>query len=170
MTDLRDFFLRQKKAIRSRTREIFPLFRPEDGSWRAATSALSIHEILRHMWVSERGVRRVALEGNFSYYNARIPGGLKAVLGTPGSIAEEIAEMERVHEETLEAVEAIPSEAFEEERTDAALGFRRKVAVILYGMNEHEVHHRAQLMVYLRILGRPAPEPFKKAPTRLPAV
>jgi uncharacterized damage-inducible protein DinB len=38
------------------------------------------------------------------------------------------------------------------------LGFRRRVAVILLGINEHEIHHRAQLMVYLRILGSPAPE------------
>jgi len=38
------------------------------------------------------------------------------------------------------------------------LGFRRKVGVILLGINEHEIHHRAQLMTYLRILGTPVPE------------
>jgi len=43
-----------------------------------------------------------------------------------------------------------------------AIGFRRKVSVILFGINEHEVHHRAQLMTYLRMLGTPAPEPFAK--------
>ena len=42
------------------------------------------------------------------------------------------------------------------------LGFRRKVGVMLFGINEHEVHHRAQLMTYLRMLGTPAPEPFAK--------
>jgi len=32
------------------------------------------------------------------------------------------------------------------------------VYAILLGINEHEIHHRAQLMTYLRILGTPVPE------------
>ena len=32
----------------------------------------------------------------------------------------------------------------------------------ILGAKEHEMHHRAQLMTYLRMLGTPAPEPFAK--------
>lgn len=161
---LQEFFLKQKRAIRKRSEEVFPLLRPGDMIWRPANDALNIGEMLRHLWVSEEGVRRVALDGNFAYYEARIPGGLPAVLGVPGSLETELASIDRVHRETLEAVKAKPIEIFDEERAHSALGFRRKVSVILFGINEHEVHHRAQLMMCLRMLGRPAPQPFTRPP------
>ena len=157
---LQEFFLKQKKAIRNRSEEVFRLLRPEETGWRSAKDALSIAEMLRHLWVSEEGVRRVALDSNFAYYEARMPGGLAAVLGTPGSLDQELSNLDRVHRETLKAVAAQPGSLFEEERANAALGFRRTVAVILFGINEREILHRALLMMCLRMLGRPAPQPF----------
>jgi uncharacterized damage-inducible protein DinB len=76
-------------------------------------------------------------------------------MGKPGLLEDELKNIERVHAETLAAVRAVPEAAFDEERADADLGFRRKVAVMLFGINEHEIHHRAQLMTYLRMLGTP---------------
>lgn len=162
---LQEFFLKQKKAIRKRSEDAFALLRPEHIEWRAAPEALSIGEMLRHLWVSEEGVRRVALDGNFAYYEARIPGGIGAVLGTVESLEEELSNIARVHEETLRAVAAMPAGRFDEERAHAGLGFRRKAGVILFGINEHEIHHRAQLMMCLRMLGRPVPQPFESSRT-----
>jgi uncharacterized damage-inducible protein DinB len=159
---LQDFFLKQKEAIRGRSQEVFALLRPEHMDWKPEKGALSIGEMLRHLWVSEEGVRRCALDGNFAYYETRIPKGLRAVMGMPESLDHELKNIDRVYRETLAAVAQRPAEFFAEERANPALGFRRKVAVILFGMNEHEVHHRAQLMTYLRLLGTPAPEAFKK--------
>jgi uncharacterized damage-inducible protein DinB len=156
--DLKELFLKQKEAQRVRTRQVLALVRPEMLGWRPEKEALSVGEMLRHLWVSEEGVRRVALDGNFAYYEKRIPEGLRAVLGAPRTLADELADIERVHNETLAAVRAFPAEKFDVERAHEGLGFRRRVAVILLGINEHEIHHRAQLMVYLRILGSPAPE------------
>lgn len=158
---LQEFFLKQKKAIRKRSEEVFELLRPEHMDWRPGPDALSVGEMLRHLWVSEEGVRRVALQGDFAYYEARIPGGLNAVLGTVGPLADELKNIAHVHRETLEAVSMRPAEIFEEERANPSLGFRRKVSVILFGINEHEIHHRAQMMMCLRMLGRPAPQPFE---------
>lgn len=158
---LPEFFPKQKEAIRLRTKEVLALLRPEHMAWKPEKGALSVGETLRHLWTSEEGVRRVALEGNFAYYEERMPKGLRSVLGTPGTLEEELKSIDRVHQETLEAVAACPPELFEQERAHPGLGFRRRVIVMLFGMNEHEVHHRAQLMTYLRILGSPAPEPFK---------
>ncbi len=118
--------------------------------------------MLRHLWVSEEGVRRAALDGNFSYYEKRIPQGLRAVLGTTGTLAEELAQLESVHQETLRLVAAFPAERMEEERVHQLLGFRRKIFALLLGITEHEIHHRAQLMVYLRMLGRPVPESINR--------
>jgi uncharacterized damage-inducible protein DinB len=156
--DVREYFLKQKEAIRHRTRQVTEPVRPEHLHWRPEKDALSVGEMLRHIWVSEEGVRRVALEGNFAYYETRIPKGLHAVLGVPATLEEELRNLERVHSETLAAVRSFPLEGWEEERVHEGLTFRRKVAVILLGINEHEIHHRAQLMTYLRILGTPIPE------------
>ena len=156
--DIKELFLRQKEAQRARTRQVLGLVQPGMMTWRPEKDALSVGETLRHLWVSEQGVRRVALEANFAYYETRIPKGLRAVLGTPEALQQELASLERVHNETLAAVRGFPSERMEEERVHEALGIRRKVYIILMGMNDHEVHHRAQLMTYLRILGTPVSE------------
>ncbi len=160
--DLKEFFLKQKEAVRNRTGQIAGMLRGGHMNWRPEAGALTVGEMLRHLWVSEEGVRRVALEGNFAYYETRIPQGLRAVLGKPGSLEEELANLERVHGETLAAARAFPLERWEEERVHDALGIRRKVAIILLGINEHEIHHRAQLMTYLRILGTPVPEAINR--------
>ena len=160
--DIKELFLKQKEAQRAQTRQVLALVRPEMLPWRPEKDALSVGEMLRHLWVSEEGVRRAALEGNFAYYERRIPQGLRAVLGTPRELADELVDIERVHNETLTAVRAFPAEQLETERVHEGLGFRRKASVILLGINEHEIHHRAQLMVYLRILGSPAPEMIRR--------
>ena len=160
---LREFFIKQKRATRKRSEEVFVLLRPEHLGWTPAPGALTVGEMLRHLWVSEEGTRRAALEGNFAYYEKRIPGGLPAVLGAaPKSLADELSHVARAHEETIAACEVLPDERWDDERVNEALGFRRRISVILFGINEHEVHHRAQLMTYLRMLGTPAPEPFVK--------
>jgi uncharacterized damage-inducible protein DinB len=158
MMDLREFFLKQKEAIRIRSRQVFGQVRPEHMNWRPEKGALSVGELLRHIWISEEGVRRVALEANFAYYEKRIPGGLAAVLGTTDALEEELQNLERVHQETLRAVGGFPLDHWEEERVHAGLGFRRRAGIILLGINEHEIHHRAQLMTCLRMLGTPVPE------------
>lgn len=156
--DLKELFLKQKETVRRRTDEVTARLRPEHLAWRPEKGALSVGEMLRHLWVSEEGVRRVALESDFSYYEVRIPQGLPAVLGTVGTLEEERENLARVHRETLAEVGKFPVERFEEERAHQGLEFRRKVYVILLGISEHEIHHRAQLMTYLRMLGSPLPE------------
>lgn len=154
--------MKQKEAIRTRTRQVAGMVRPEQMAWRPEKDALTIGEMLRHLWVSEEGVRRVALEGNFAYYEKRVPEGLRSTVGTPHPLEEELANLERVHRETLAAASAFPIERWDDERAHEGLGFRRKIGIILLGMNEHEVHHRAQLMTYLRILGTPVPEAINR--------
>jgi uncharacterized damage-inducible protein DinB len=156
--NIQELFLKQKEASRGRTRQITSLLREDHITWRPVPGALSIGEMLRHMWVSEQGIRNLALNGDFTYYEKRIPGGLGAVLGTPRTIAEEIVSLESTQKETLVSVAAFPLNRWEEERVHEELDFRRKIATILFGMNDHEVHHRAQLMTYLRMLGTPAEE------------
>jgi uncharacterized damage-inducible protein DinB len=159
---IQKMFLKQKEAVRARTRQTTSLLREDEMGWRPVPGALSVGEMIRHMWVSEEGVRRVALEGDFSYYEKRIPQGLDAVVGKPRTLAEELESLEKVHAETLALVARFPLERWEELRVHEGFGFKRKIAMILFRMNEHEVHHQAQLMTYLRMLGTPVAEQFAR--------
>jgi uncharacterized damage-inducible protein DinB len=64
--------------------------------------------------------------------------------------------MEEVHQETLRAAAELPLERWEEERVNSEFNIRRKVFVMLFGINEHQIHHRAQVGAYLHILGQRA--------------
>lgn len=156
--NIQELYLKQKESLRERTRQVTSLLREDHATWRPVPGALSVGEILRHMWVSEQGMRNIALNDDFSYYEKRIPGGLSAVLGTPRTIAEEITSLESTQTQTLAIAAAFPLDRWEEERVHDGLGVRRTVAQTLFGLNDHEVHHRAQLMTYLRMIGTPVPE------------
>ncbi len=150
--DLRDFSLKQKQAVHQGTLGVLANVPAEHLAWRPAEGMLSLGEIVRHLWMSEEGVRRTALERDWSYYEKRIPQGLFAILGEVKWLAAEFAEIERVHRETLSAVQGFPLERWQEERVNERFSIRRKIFVMLFGIIEHQIHHRAQVGAYLHIL------------------
>ncbi len=155
--DIRELFLKQKDATRKRTRPIFPVIPRDKVGWAPAPGALSLGQLLRHTWHSESGVREVPLYDRWNYYERRIPEGLFAILGEVNDIDHEIDMMEKTHEQTLELVSKMPPERFEQEFHNEKFDFHRKGYAILFGIIEHEIHHRAQLLTYLRILGVSGP-------------
>jgi uncharacterized damage-inducible protein DinB len=113
----------------------------------------------RHVWRSEEGTRRIALESDWSYYETRIPQGILATLGEVRSRDEELQEIRRVHQDTLRAVQAFPLERWDEIRENPRFNTRRSAGSMLFRIIEHQIHHRAQVGTYLRILtgGRASP-------------
>jgi uncharacterized damage-inducible protein DinB len=158
--DLKDFYLKEKRAIHDGTLAVYEKIPRDQIAWRPADGMLSLGEIVRHAWMSEEGVRRVALEGQWDYYQKRIPLGLFSILGEVKSLEEELAQLEKIHQETLRAVEAFPLERWEEVRENAQFNIRRKVSVLLFGINDHHVHHRAQVGTYLHILTGQRASPY----------
>lgn len=150
--DLKEFFFKQKQATYKNTLKVFQMIPPDQLDWRPAADMLSLGQIVRHVGMSEAGVRRVALENVWEYYEKRVPLGLFKLLGEITSLADELALLERIHQETRAAVEAFPIERWGEERRNDAFGVRTKVAVMLFGINEHNTHHRAQVGTYLHLL------------------
>lgn len=150
--DLKEFFLKQKQATYKNSLKVFQTIPPDRLDWRPAADMLSIGQIVRHVGMSEAGVRRVALENVWEYYEKRVPLGLFRLLGEVTSLEDEMAALQKVHEETMTAVEAFPIERWQEERSNDAFGVRTRVAVMLFGINEHHTHHRAQVGTYLHLL------------------
>lgn len=155
--DFRDLFLKQKEATRKQTRTMFPHIPRDKTLWAPVEGALPLGLMLRHIWHSEAGVREIPLSNRWNYLERRIPEGLFAILGQVTSIDDEIDMLEKTHRETMEMVASAPEEIFEREFRNDQFQYRRKGHVILLAIIQHEVHHRAQLLTYLRILGRPVP-------------
>jgi hypothetical protein len=161
--DLREFFLKQKQTLHRGTLDVFGKIPPDRLDWRPADGMLSLGEIVRHTWMSEEGLRRAALDGDWSYYEGRVPMGLRRFLATLGpveSLAKEISRVEGTHQETLQRVRDFPLERWEEERNHVAFNIHRHVSVMLFGVNEHQIHHRAQAGTYLRILTGERASPY----------
>jgi len=161
--DLKEFFVKQKQAVHRGTIDVFgkmPSGRPD---WRPAEGMLSLGELVRHTWMSEEGLLNAALDGDWSYFEGRVPMGLLRFLATRGpveSLATEISQVEQMNQETLRRVAGFPLERWEEERNNEAFNIHRRVSVMLFGINEHQIHHRAQVGTYLQILTGQRASPY----------
>jgi len=159
MMDLKEFFLRQKESEHEGTLSVYEKIPRDRLDWRPVEGMLSLGQMARHVWRSEEGTRRIALEGDWSYYETRIPQGILATLGEVKSLDDELREIRRVHQDTLRAVQAFLLERWEEIRENAQFHTRRPAGVMLFRIIEHQIHHRAQVGTYLRVLtgGRASP-------------
>ena len=157
--DVKELFLKQKESEHQGTFSVYEKIPRDRLDWRPAEGMLSLGQIARHVWRSEEGTRRIALEGDWSYYVTRVPLGLLAILGEVKSLDDELHEIHRVHQDTIRAVQAFPLDHWEEIRENAQFHTFRSVGNMLFRIIEHQIHHRAQVGTYLRILtgGRASP-------------
>jgi uncharacterized damage-inducible protein DinB len=158
--DLKDFFLIQKESEHRGTISVYGKIPRDRLDWRPAEGMLSLGQLARHVWRSEEGVRRIALDGDWSYFQTRIPLGLFAVLGEVKSLDEELDEIRRVHLDTVRAVEALPHDRWDEIRENAEFQTRRPIGVMLFRIIDHHIHHRAQAGTYLHILTGERASPY----------
>jgi uncharacterized damage-inducible protein DinB len=152
LVDIKRLFLLQKQAEHLGTISVYEKIPPDHLDWCPAADMLTLGQMARHVWKSEQGTRRVAIENDWSYYQTRIPQGLLAILGEVKSLDKELEEMKRVHEETLRAAAAFPLERWDEPRENATFNFKWTAGVVLFRIIEHQIHHRAQVGTCLRIL------------------
>lgn len=158
--DIKQLFLLQKRSEHEGTLAVYEKIPPDRLDWRPADGMLTLGQLARHVWKSEEGTRRIALDGDWNYYEKRVPQGLLAVLGEVTSLANELHEIRRVNDETVRAAEAFPLERWEDIRDNAAFHTHRSVAALLFRIIEHQVHHRAQVGTYLRILTGDRASPY----------
>ena len=157
--DVKELFLTQKESEHEGTLSVYEKIPRDRLDWRPAEGMLSLGQIARHVWLSEQGTRHIALDDDWSYYELRIPQGLLAILGEVKSLDDELQEIRRVHQDTLRAANAFPLERWEEIRENPQFHTRRSAGTMLFRIIEHQIHHRAQVGTYLRVLtgGRVSP-------------
>jgi uncharacterized damage-inducible protein DinB len=117
--------------------------------WKTCDSAMTLGELMNHLYLAEAGLTNAALTGAFS-----TSGGPEAKATTE----EVVAAFEKSHAEQIARVAALTPEQLQEEIMpfgEKAGRMTRKSLLSL--LAEHEVHHRGQLYVYLRMLGVEVP-------------
>lgn len=123
----------------------------EDLTWSPPNGAMSIHRQLRHIiTVEEMWVQAVLRGGSFTPRTHQL-------LPTKAAILED---MDRVHARTLEYLEDLsPAELQRtvEVKQGPLEGRRRRVGDILYNLVDHECHHRGQIVLIRRLMGKPCP-------------
>ncbi len=162
MIETRDVFVELFESTRGRTRTLFPKVTAENLHWRPVPGALTVGQILRHIWTSAEGRYKLIKDGNWEYIENR-PKGLFTLLGEVTSAEEEVKNLERTYGAILQLIRSLRPEDFE--KTFAYTGKRSinwTTRDILFFIAEHEAHHRGQLSSYLRVLGEEWPTPYPR--------
>jgi uncharacterized damage-inducible protein DinB len=143
MAEHLDSYLRNWNRIHKQTARIMALAPDDKYDWKPAETAMTLGELMNHLWLSELGLAEGALAGERS---AERPAPLR-------HSAELVAAFDKSHAELAERVAALTPEQLAETVTPFGPEYPMQRRVILTMLNEHEIHHRGQLYVYLRMVG-----------------
>jgi uncharacterized damage-inducible protein DinB len=144
-----DSYIRNWKRIHKQTTRIMVLAPDDKYDWKPHETSMTLGELMNHLWLSEIGLAEGALPGE--------PGDRPAPLNNS---ADMVAAFDKSHAALVERVAALTPELLEETVTPFGPDYPMKRRVILAMLHEHEIHHRGQLYVYLRMLGCELPHLF----------
>ncbi len=137
-----DSYIRNWKRIHKQTTRVMALAPDEQYDWRPAPTSMTLGELMNHLWLSELGF----VEGVLSGEHAERPAPLR-------NTAELVAAFDQTHAAAAERLATLTPAQLEETVTPFGPEHPMKRRVILNMLHEHEIHHRGQLYVYLRMLG-----------------
>ncbi|MEY3284166.1 MAG: hypothetical protein RIR86_2179 [Acidobacteriota bacterium] len=144
-----DTVLRDWNRIHLQTVRLMELAPDDQYDWKPHETSMTLGALVNHFPQAETGLVEAIITGVFprDFTNYQ-------------KTDELIAAFNRSHDEAVAKVRAIPDEAWEEKV--APFGPDRSFSRLdlLTLTLEHEIHHRGQLYVYLRMLGCPVPELF----------
>ena len=123
---------------------------PDDKyDWKPHETSMTLGALMNHISQAESGLIEALISGVFPQEFTNYD-----------NTAALIAAFDKSHAEAVAKLQALSDEAWDEQV--APFGPERsfsRLALLTVSL-EHEVHHRGQLYVYLRMLGCPVPELF----------
>ncbi|MFW6192339.1 MAG: DinB family protein [Gemmatimonadota bacterium] len=142
-------FLPYYENIRARTERVIECVPPDQLEWRPRADAFSFGDLIRHLGAIERYM----FAENVQRRPSRYPGhGPELASGWEGVLAFS----RRMHAESV-GIFGGPSSEDLQHRCTTPAGSTLPVWKWLRAMVEHEVHHRGQLYLMLRMLGVTTP-------------
>jgi uncharacterized damage-inducible protein DinB len=142
-------FLKYFEKIRTRTARVVACIPPDQIEWRPAPGLFSLGDLVRHLAATERFMFGENVQGNISRY----PGHGPELAAGHDSVMQYF---QRMHAETVAILRQLTALDLQRYCSTPG-GVELPVWKWLRSMIEHEVHHRGQLYLMLRLLGVPTP-------------
>jgi uncharacterized damage-inducible protein DinB len=142
------------EKVRQRTQKVIACIPPDKYDWRYAEGKFSFADLIRHLATIERYM----YAENVQFKPSRYPGHGPEVDGT-GPVdtpAKVLAFFNRMHQESMAIFSKLTTEDLQKKCVTPG-GISITVWKWLRAMVEHEVHHRAQMYIYLGMLGIATP-------------
>lgn len=142
-------FLRYFENIRARTLRVIACIPRERIDWRPAEGMFSFADLIRHLGATERHMfgENVQLRpSRYPGHGAELADGYDAVM----------AYLQRMHAESVEIFARLSSDDMQQRCSNPG-GTSIQVWKWLRSMIEHEVHHRGQIYLMLRMLNVATP-------------
>jgi uncharacterized damage-inducible protein DinB len=143
MSSHQDSYINNWNRIHKQTMKIMAVAPSDKYDWRPAETAMTLGKLMNHLWISEWGLVEAAINGSLPAERPELKKNTEDLIAT----------FDKSHKEMVAKVSTLTPEQLAEEISP--FGADRKVTrkAVLYALHEHEIHHRGQLYVYLRILG-----------------
>jgi uncharacterized damage-inducible protein DinB len=142
-------FLDYWEKVRQRTQKVIACIPPEKFDWRYAEGKFSFADLIRHLATIERYM----YAENVQFKPSRYPGhGPELADGSENVLAF----FSRMHQESMAIFSKLTAEDLQKKCATPG-GISITVWKWLRAMVEHEVHHRAQMYIYLGMLGIATP-------------
>ncbi len=145
-----DSFVSNWRRIHKQTTKIMAAAPNDKYDWKPCDSAMTLGELMNHLWIAEAGLVAAAKSGVFP----------KEAPPKLTDTAELIAAYDKTHEEAIAAATALTPEELSEQVAPFGPDKPMSRMTLLHLTHEHEIHHRGQLYTYLRIAGCEVPPLF----------
>jgi uncharacterized damage-inducible protein DinB len=137
-----EHFVKNWNRIHKQTSIALTAAPDEQLDWQPKEGMFTMRQLLGHLPESELFLVRTAMTGSTQHVDLDI---------SNKSVKEITALFETQHSELVEEVSKLTLEQLNEEIEFYGRNMRR--IVLLWGMTEHEIHHRGQLFTYYRLAG-----------------
>lgn len=137
------------EKVRQRTLKVIACIPPEKFDWRYAEGKFSFADIIRHLATIERFM----YAENVQFKPSRYPGHGNELADGPENV---MAFFNKMHHESMAIFRQLTAEDLQKKCVTPG-GALISVWKWLRAMVEHEVHHRAQIYIYLGMLGIATP-------------
>ena len=145
-----DSYIKNWNRIHHQTAKIMAVAPSDQYDWKPCETAMSLGELLHHLYEAEWGLVEAALTGVFP----------KTGLPKQTDTAELVKAFGASHESLIPKIAALTPEQLAEEVAPFGPDKKMSRMTLLHLSHEHEIHHRGQLYVYLRTLGCTIPPLF----------
>ena len=143
-------YIKNFNRMHEQTTRLMALAPNDQYEWKPYDSSMTLGKLMNHMMLGQKAIGESALTGVFP----------REEMQEHADTAKLIAAFDQQHEAMMAQFAALTPEQVDEFIQPFGPDKRRPRHELMTILQEHEIHHRGQLYVYLRMLGCTVPSLF----------